>query len=278
MQKDDLNNKILLNSGRNCLRYIVRAYNISEINIPYYICPVVWQSLKQEGVKINFYHIDDKFMPTEEFKKDDYVLYPNYFGLCSYQSKFLANKYKNLILDNAHAFFAEKKGLAAFYSPRKFFHVNDGGILDCEKILNGYLQQDKDRTVKIVDFDTFCQNELSIDNQPIKIISKKTLKTLSQNNFEKEREKRIKLFWEMHSLLKGINEFEINIANDDVPMIFPLICKKNKEIANILNQNGIYTLKYWTNLPKNFKESIFQNEMLAIPLTQNSLKVIKLNS
>ena len=52
-----LNDRILLNSGRNALKYIVKAYNIMEIYVPFYTCRFVWDILKDEGCKVNFYHV-----------------------------------------------------------------------------------------------------------------------------------------------------------------------------------------------------------------------------
>ena len=74
MQNDFLDNKILLNSGRNCLRYILRSLKIAEIHLPYYICPVVRQTVHAENVKMKFYHIDKNFMQTETFEKNAFIL------------------------------------------------------------------------------------------------------------------------------------------------------------------------------------------------------------
>ena len=65
-----------LNCGRNSLRFIIRTYNIKEIFIPYYTCPSVWQAIKREKCKINFYHIDKNFLPTIEFPKNSILIGP----------------------------------------------------------------------------------------------------------------------------------------------------------------------------------------------------------
>ena len=72
-----LKGKILVNSGRNALRYIIRLYKIKEIFVPAYTCQFVWLTLKEEGCKINFYHIDKNFMPQEEFNKNSHIIYNN---------------------------------------------------------------------------------------------------------------------------------------------------------------------------------------------------------
>ena len=41
LSKKWLKDKILLNSGRNALRYIIKAYNINKIAVPYYTCQFV---------------------------------------------------------------------------------------------------------------------------------------------------------------------------------------------------------------------------------------------
>ena len=46
---------VKLNTARNSLRAVVKAFNIKEIYIPYYICPVVRSVLIKENCKINFY-------------------------------------------------------------------------------------------------------------------------------------------------------------------------------------------------------------------------------
>ena len=258
--------KLYLNSGRNCLKYIVKLYKITEINIPYYICPVVWQILRQENVHIKFYHIDKNFMPLKNFTEKDYILYPNYFGICDEQKKILAQKYKNLILDNAHAFFTEYSGLASFSSPRKFFkNLNDGGILYCNKKLNEIFEQDFDRSITITDYNSFCKNELSIDNQPIKIMSKKTRKELEKIDFNLEIKKRENLFYKIHSKIGKDNK--LIIMKHKHPYVYPYVSENSGEIAEILNKNNIYLVNYGPKLPKEFCEFNFFNNLLMIPLT-----------
>lgn len=110
---DNIKNQIALNCVRNCLRYIIRAFNIKEICVPYYTCPVVWQAIKKEECKMKFYHIDKNFMPIVDIHENDYILYTNYFGICAKNVKKLAKKFKNLIVDNSQAFYMPKYGIAS---------------------------------------------------------------------------------------------------------------------------------------------------------------------
>lgn len=272
MQNRFLKNKILLNSGRNCLKYILRAYKIEQIYIPYYICPVVRQAVNEENVKMKFYHIDKNFLPTEDFAENEYILYPNYFGLCNKQSEILSKKYKNLINDNAHASFAQKNGLASFNSPRKFFNINDGGILDINKIISENFKQDADRNAKITNFDSFCKNEISIDNEPIKIMSQKTQNLLKNINFEQKIEKNRQFFAKINQKLQKNNILHFENSNENVPMCYPFLAENfndAKNLANNLENAGIYLIKYGTNLPKNYPEYDL-TKILMIPLTEKT--------
>ncbi len=275
MIKIDLSKTILLNSARNCLRYLVRVLGITKIYIPYYICPVVWQSLRKENVKILFYHIDKNFFPTICFNENDYILYPNYFGICNKNSEYLALKYKNLILDNSQAFYGSKTGLASFLSPRKFFNVNDGGILFCKFNLEQNFVPDKDRDYIINSFDDFCKNELSLNNQPIKLMSEKTKSYLKNLNFEKSFSERKRIFQRISNVLKNINDFKFLTDENIAPMIYPIISKYNANIKYIMEKYNIYPLKFWTKLPNNFLESYFQNKIMGIPLTLQSVEIIE---
>lgn len=110
--------------ARDALRYIIRENNITEIYIPYYLCDVVRHAVVAEGAKPLFYHIDDNLMPCQSFPKENYLLYPNYFGICDKNIDKLVDIYPRLIVDNAHAFYAKPKGFATIYSPHKFKNSN----------------------------------------------------------------------------------------------------------------------------------------------------------
>lgn len=278
--EDILKNSVLLNSGRNCLRFITRIYNIKQIKIPFYICPVVWQSLQEEGVKIKFYHIGRNFMPLEKFCQDEYVLYPNYFGICDKQCEILSAQYKNLIIDNAQALFAKPQGLCGFYSPRKFLNVNDGGILYISKGINFALYKDNfvidaDRNQSIKNYDEYLQNELSIDNQPIKKMSEKTYKTLVNTDLKNEQEKRKEIFKQIHNIVGKYNLFKVNLDEYcSKAMFYPLLTDEAGKYAELLQKNGVYIIRYWSKLPNKFPESIFFEKLLAIPLKNEVIKIL----
>lgn len=274
MDNTFIDNKILLNSARNCLKYILRAYKIPKIHLPYYICPVVRQAIREENVKMEFYHINKFFMPKKNFAEDEYILYPNYFGLCDEQSENLSKKNKNLILDNAHAFFAPKKGLASFSSPRKFFNVNDGGILEINTKISENFAQDEDRTIEIKDFESFCKNEFSIDDNPIKLMSEKTKNSLKNINFDEKISKNRKIFSKIDQKLKKTNILNLHLLKNSTPMCYPFLTEdfeEEEKIAKMLEKEGIYLIKYGSNLPETYPEFEF-TKILMIPLIEKTSK------
>ncbi len=274
MDNTFFDNKILLNSARNCLKYILRAYKIPKIHLPYYICPVVRQAIREENVKMEFYHIDKFFMPKKNFAEDEYILYPNYFGLCDEQSEILSKKNKNLILDNAHAFFAPQKGLASFSSPRKFFNVNDGGILEINTKISENFAQDEDRTLEIKDFESFCKNEFSIDDNPIKFMSEKTKNSLKNINFDEKISKNRKIFSKIDQKLKKTNILNLHLLKNSTPMCYPFLTEdfeEEEKIAKMLEKEGIYLIKYGSNLPETYPEFEF-TKILMIPLIEKTSK------
>lgn len=61
-----LQNGVLLNSGRNALRHIVRQLKIKSMWVPEYTCPVVWDALKAEKCELKFYSIGADMLPTKK--------------------------------------------------------------------------------------------------------------------------------------------------------------------------------------------------------------------
>ena len=115
--------------ARDALKYLIKNFKIKEIYIPYYLCDVIRHSVFEVGCKPIFYHIDDDFMPDKNFPKNAFILYPNYFGICAKNVRKLVKIYPRLIVDNAHAYYAQPSGFASFDSERKFLPVSSGANL-----------------------------------------------------------------------------------------------------------------------------------------------------
>ena len=260
---------IKLNTARNCLRYILRAYDIKEIFVPYYICPTVKSAIRKENVKINFYHIDKNFMPVQNFGENDFILYPNYFGICSKNVKILAQKYKNLIVDNAHSFYSAPSGLASFNSLRKFFQskysVKDGAYLYCEKNLKQSFSQADEYEIENYNFENIVKNENRLDEEDILLMSKTSENIISSINFEEEKSRRLENFEQFYKKYKSINKLNINLENGEIPFVYPLLTD-SENIGYELEKQGLMIFRYWNGIPKGFAEYDFYKNLVPVPI------------
>lgn len=271
-------NVIALNLARTAFQYVIKAFNIKEICLPYYTCPVIWQAAQKENCKIKFYHIDNNFMPNIEFNKEDYILYTNYFGVCANNVKKLAKKYKNLIVDNAQAFYMPKYGIASFNSIRKFFGVPDGSILKCDEKLNKHFETDKSYMrcaylLKRIDvnadygYEDFHNNEKYFNDEPIKYMSNLTSSLVCCLDINNAKRIRLKNFKTLHNKLRETNELKLELTKDDVPMVYPYLIEDDK-LRKKLIKHKIYVATYWNPLPKEYSEGYFQKYLLPLPIDQ----------
>lgn len=255
---------VKLNLARNCLKYIIKVYGIKEIFIPYYSCQTLWTAAREEKCKIKFYHIDSKFMPVEEFQKDDYIVYINYFGLYTNNCKLLAEKYKNLIIDNTHSFYSDPIGLSSFNSLRKFFNVQNGAYLYTEKLLNENIPTDNLQLTPVLfhqNPNEFIKNELLLNNEKkIKQIASNVTSQLCKVNFPKDIEQRIKTFNKYSKAFNKYNKISFKFANNNIPYCYPFCPNCKIDIHNLI------ILRLWKPIPKNFIEHSFLNNTMALPL------------
>ena len=260
-------NLLKLNLARNSLRYIIQTYKIKELYIPYYLCKVIRTSIIKEHCKPVFYHIDDDFLPTIDFPENSFILYPDYFGICEKNISVLLNKYNNLIIDNAHAFYSEPKGFACFNSARKFLPVYNGSYLwiknnelnfNEEQEYKSAPQNDKERE----------QCEISFENDEILFLNKNEGKEILKFNDKEER--KIK-FLQYHEKYKSFNLLDIDTETVISPFCYPCLLKDIEIANNLVNelkQQGLTIYRYWEKLPTDFPEYKFYERLVCIPLTQ----------
>ena len=249
-----LPNGVLLNSGRNALRHIVRQLKVKSIWAPEYTCPVVWDALKAERCELKFYSIGLDMLPTVKLPRNDFILYTNYFGCCGKKVKMLAAEYPNLIVDCAQAYHAQPKGRASFYSPRKFFGVADGGIAfgveaaaypqDDSSARQQHLIVRKEKGAS-AGYPLFQEAEESLVDAPIRAMSVATVAALQKFDAAAAIQKRRVNFAFLHERLPS--SFPFALADDDVPMVYPYMTDDATLRSRLIAQK-IYVAKYWPGL------------------------------
>ena len=255
-------NAIRLNTGRNCLEYILRVRGYKKVYVPYYTCEAVMEPINKLGIPYEFYHIDIHFEIRDRFtlKEGEALLYTNYFGLKQRYVELLAEKVgSRLIVDNTQAFYAKPLiGIDTFYTCRKFFGVPDGAYLYCDKELDEEIEQDYsyDRVahlVKRIDlsaeegFKDFRRVDDGLDNQPIRKMSKLTQRMMLGVDYEASAQCRRANYQLLHEALGKVNNLELPLEDDAVPMVYPYLVPV-EGLREKLIENKIFVARYWPNV------------------------------
>lgn len=277
---------IRLNTGRNCLEYILRVRKYSKVYIPFYTCEVVLEPLRKLGIDYEFYHVNFHLELTQEIKlkKDEALLYTNYFGLKQRYVEVLVEKYETqLILDNTQAFYADHNlGVDCFYSCRKFFGVPDGAYLCCNKELD--IEFDRDYSydrfnhlLKRIDLSAedgyadFKTEDDGFINQPIKRMSKLTKRIMQSIDYEAVALQRRANYRMLQNALCNHNNLKITLEDDAVPMVYPYLVP-DKGLRDKLIENKIFVACYWPNVlkwsTKDDVEYAMALQMMPLPIDQ----------
>lgn len=275
-----------LNTGRNCLEYILRSRKYKKVYLPYYTCEVILEPFKKTGTEYEYYHINFELELLNDISlgKDEALLYTNYYGLKQAYVENLVNRYgSQLIVDNTQAFYAEPfEGIDTFYTCRKFFGVPDGAYLYTDKLLDVDFERDKsyDRMahlMKRIDlsaeegYKDFRRADDGLDNQPILRMSKLTERLMQSIDYDDIAKKRRANFMQLHNVLCDSNHLSITLTDDAVPMVYPYMVAK-EGLREKLIENKIFVARYWPNVldwtEKGSVEYLLTEQMLPLPIDQ----------
>lgn len=251
-----------LNTGRNCLEYILRARRYDRVYIPYYTCEVILEPFNKLRIPYEFYHVDINFEIRDKFtlKAGEGVLYTNYFGLKQRYVEQLAEQFgTRLVVDNTQAFYAKPiQGIDTFYTCRKFFGVPDGAYLYSDAKIDEVFEQDKsyDRfahLLKRIDlsaeegFADFHKEDDGLIENPIRRMSKITERMMKSINYEGVAQKRRVNFQILQEELGNANNLILPLEEDAVPMVYPYL-DPIKGLREKLIQNKVFVARYWPNV------------------------------
>ena len=229
---------IRLNTGRYCLEYVLRVKKYTKVYLPYYMCDAVLQPINKLGLDYKFYHIDKYFHIAEVLhpKKDEVILYCNYFGLMDEYVKIVTDRYApNIIIDNTQAFFSRPlPEIDTFYTCRKFFGVADGAYLYTDKEADFDFPQDysSSRMLFLLDrldksaeeaFSDYHKSEDTLDHDEIKKMSKITQFIMSSICYKSIADRRISNYTYLHDNLSSSNTLSVDLERESVPMVYPLL-------------------------------------------------------
>lgn len=277
---------IRLNTGRNCLEYILRSRKYNKVYIPYYTCEVVLEPFQKLNIQYEFYHIDIHFEIADSFalKNDEALLYTNYFGLKQHYVEQLANQLgPQLIVDNTQAFYAKPiEGVDTFYTCRKFFGVPDGAYLNSSTKLDEDFEQDHsyDRMVHLLKridltaedgFADFRRNDDRLNNQPIRKMSALTQRMMKSIDYNRVAKQRRENYLYLHRLLGETNKLHLPLDDEAVPMAYPFLAPI-EGLREKLIENKIFVARYWPNVlewtTEEDLEYLFAYQIQSLPIDQ----------
>lgn len=251
-----------LNTGRNCLEYILRARGYKKVYLPYYSCEVLLEPFSKLRIQYSFYHINERLELDEEIQlgEGEAILYINYYGLKQDYVKTLTAQYgKRLIVDNTQAFYALPfEGVDTFYSCRKFFGVADGAYLYCDQPLDmeieedlswermGYLLKRIDVSPEAAYLD-FRNESAKLKNNPIRTMSSLTRRMMASIDFRQVVSRRRENFRQLNDALKNRNGISLPLTDDTVPMVYPFFTR-DTSLRQRLIDNKIFVAQYWPNV------------------------------
>lgn len=283
-------NTLRLNSGKNCLEYILRARRYNKVYIPYYTCDVVVRPFEKLHISYEFYHINIHLELAQEInlKEGEALLYTNYFGLKQTYVESLANQYgSHLIVDNTQAFFAMPiKGIDTFYTCRKFFGVSDGAYLYTDEKLDIQFEQSTSyervaHLIKRIDvspeagFEDFHESDEILARENIKLMSKFTQRMMQSIDYEDVLKKRRANYQILHHALGANNNLKLSLEDDAVPMVYPYLSPV-KGLREKLIENKIFVARYWPNVlewtTSGDIDYLFASQMQHLPVDQRYSK------
>lgn len=279
-----------LNSGRRALQFIL--HSMPEVNtlwIPAYYCKSVIDMLAYAGVAAKTYDVDGRLeirtMPA--LADNEAIVVVNYFGVKDRYVASLASRYgKRLVVDNCQAWYAPAPSEGyAFYSPRKFFGVADGGLAVGQG-LDGALYENLPRSesynrclalLKRIDLgaraayeDHLRENE-EVGAEKMMRISRLTYSMLRNEAFGEIRQKRLQNFQHLHSRLGNYNKLSPAIDfGMKGPLVYPLWTDDFK-LREYLISNDVFIATYWPwleEMPEGSEERRLADHILPLPIDQ----------
>lgn len=279
---------IALNSGRNCLAYLIRAKQIKKIKLPYFLCDSVRNICEKENVQITYYRIDKLFYPEDvELKEDEWLYVVNYYGQLSQgYIKSLKSKYNRVIVDNAQAYFQmPAEGVDTLYTCRKYFGVADGAFLYTDSFLGEIIDTDIsfDRMNFLLGrfeknasefYSDYVANNRLFASEPLKYMSKLTKNLLQGIDYEMVKERRTWNYACLHDNLEKENKLVLSLPEG--AFMYPFYHENAVEIRKKLQQEKIYIPTLWPNVMNDVigsdLEYSYAQNILPLPCDQRYVK------
>lgn len=278
---------LALNCGRGCISYLVEARAIREVWVPRLICSSVPDRLRDHGVGVHYYGIDEAFVPLWseiEPSDGDYLYLVDYYGQLSDDvvERGLEEFCDRVIVDESQGFFSRPRvGVDTLYTTRKYFGVSDGGYLYTTASLERELPRDEsfdrmrfvlgrlERTASEF-FKDAQRNNALFEDEPAKLMSAVTESLLSAVDYEHVQRTREQNYAFLEHYLGAANGLAIESPSG--PFAYPLLVRDGLAAKKTLAARKIYVATYWPNVLKETDpasvEYRFASDILPLPVDQ----------
>jgi len=273
---------LLVNSGRNALEVILESLPVgAEVLVPKYTCEVIFEPFVKTNTSYRLYDVDENLeLPMlPHLSSNQWLLYTNYFGIKDKYVRLLSSCYRGqLIVDNSQALFnVPSNSCQAFYSPRKFIGVPDGGIISPHRPFKAAHDVSWDRTshlLKRIDlgatsgYQDFKTNSQRLHNQPVKRMSLLTTAILESADWDEIKRTRRENFAILDNALGKLNLLDIPGTDTfDCPLVYPFRTA-SQSLRQDLISNEVFVATYWPNVLRDNKpgSTTYQLASSIIPL------------
>lgn len=253
--------------------------------IPRFICDTVLQAPQRLGIPVGRYDCTAQLEPLlPDIPAGDLILLVNYFGLTSSRLKATLSRYPGqCIIDATTALYTPPPaGAPAFYSPRKFSGVADGGIALAPFALHN-LPQDTDSSsasslhlLERLEAGAAralpaCEEAEARLNAPPRLMSPLTRRLLRSIDFNHAAACRCRNYGILHRALGGINRLDLPGVPEHAPMCYPLLCGIPM-LRDSLIDAGVALPLYWPEVIENTgacdTANYLARQLIPLPLDQ----------
>ncbi len=276
---------VLLNSGGNALRYLIRNRGIQKIALPCFLCDAVKNACQREKIAVVYYNVGYDFLPLQlDLSQDTWLYLVNYYGqMTKAQILLYAKKYNHqIIVDNAQAYFAQPAaGVDTLYTCRKFFGVSDGAILytDVQPLEEYAVDESFARMAHLMGrfektasefYPEYVKNNEILATEPIKKMSKLTKNLLCGIDYDFVKQRRTENYNCLEQGLRAINK--LSLVPVQGAFSYPLLLENGAALRNALIKKKIYVPLLWPNvlqeMPQDSPAYHLANDIVALPCDQ----------
>lgn len=288
-------NPAQFNSGRSALLFYLSQHpHLTHILLPQFFCGEVINTLQHCGYQLDYYALDTQLnissLPDSYTPQNTLVVLVNYFDIKreNITAFIKSNPLSHVIIDCSQAYFSQWQA-PAFYSPRKFFGVLDGGELTPppnEEQLAPYPQQINQETSHYLHspyqgtepyYNDYVKHESEFNHAQIKRCSALSQQLLSIIDYPLIAKKRQQNFTQLHQALRAVNSLNLcSVPNTNATALcYPLLHPKGNKIKQHLLAAKIYVPTYWRDSP-NQEVSIVKylvDNLVCLPIDQRYSEV-----